>query len=96
LQNVPVIDEGGYAAWSAFHDLSARRTTNGFGPNPISTSEIVSWLNLHEVSDSEQRQDYYHLVCRLDDEWLKIVAERLAQQDRSRSAQNGKHRRGRT
>lgn len=94
LRSMPVIDEGGYPAWTAFNDLSGRRTGNGFGPNPISTSEIVAWLNLHEITDAEQRRDYYHLVGVLDDEWLKIAAEEAARHERTRRLANANHRRG--
>jgi hypothetical protein len=93
LQSMPIIDEGGYTAWAAFHALSGRRSGNGFGPNPISTSEIVYWMDLNEVTDPEQRLDYYYLVSVLDDEWLKIVSE---QSEQSRRPPHGDHRRGRS
>lgn len=36
----------GSILWGAFNDLSARRSWNEHGPNPISYSEIEAWCRL--------------------------------------------------
>lgn len=32
--------------WEFFNELQTGRTSNGFGPNPLSFSEIESWARL--------------------------------------------------
>lgn len=72
---MPIICEEGEVAWAAFHDLSNRRTSNGFGPNPIQTSEIVAWLDLQGIDDADDRRMNYHLIGVLDSEWIRYVIE---------------------
>lgn len=87
---MPIIPEAGYPAWQAFLDLSERRTV-GFGPNPIQTSEVLAWFDLHEIDSAEERRDYYHLIGVLDHEWLRLAREESERQNRRSS--NGDRRR---
>lgn len=45
--------EATYLIWDCFCQLSMARTGNGFGPNPISHSEILSWSLLHRTRLTE-------------------------------------------
>jgi hypothetical protein len=36
--------------WNWFQDLSARRTGNGYGPNPLSFTEIDTWARLSGIT----------------------------------------------
>ena len=48
--------------WTSFMDLSATRTSNGFGPNPISYQEILSYMLTRDVSlDSEEVEMLKHI-----------------------------------
>lgn len=85
-----MIPEAGYPAWQAFLDLSERRTSSGFGGNPIQTSEVLAWFDLHEIDSAEERRDYYHLIGVLDREWLRLASE---QAERTRRASDGNRRR---
>ncbi len=55
--------------WEAWGELNKRRSF-GFTANPIPTSEVAAYLDLHDVEDSEQRRYYFLLVGALDEEWL--------------------------
>lgn len=43
----PQVPWAGRRLWSVFLDLNAARGSNGWGPNPISHSEIEAWSRLH-------------------------------------------------
>jgi hypothetical protein len=43
---MPEISDGLARVWSIFRDLSMARGSNGFGPTPISWSEILAWSAL--------------------------------------------------
>lgn len=36
--------------WAWFIGLSQKRTSNGFGPNPISDAEIIAWSSLRRIT----------------------------------------------
>lgn len=56
--------------WQAFQNLHYSRTA-GFEVNPIQVSEIESWLRIHEVTELEDRIEYFQLITALDQVWIK-------------------------
>ena len=54
--------------WQAFQDLNNSRTV-GFCVNPIQVSEIKAWLDIHEVSETEDKAEYFRLIKALDAVW---------------------------
>lgn len=55
-----------------FLDLSRRRGSNGFGPNPLSALEVHAWCQLsgHQLTPWE-----FGIVTDLDQLWLKVWSE---------------------
>ena len=48
--------------WIAFMDLSATRTSNGFGHNPITYQEILSYMLTRDISlESEEVEILKHI-----------------------------------
>jgi hypothetical protein len=64
-----------------FNDLSRSRSSNGFGKNPISFSEIDAWsiLTHTELSPLEIR-----CIMGLDSAYLKIQAEQIAKRSKQK------------
>lgn len=52
-----------YEVWSWFLELNAARTSNGFGPNAISYSEIKAWA---ELTDRDIKPFEVTLIKHLD------------------------------
>lgn len=46
LAAVPPLPDGAKDLWTWWRELHAARTSNGFGPNPISFTEIAMWAEL--------------------------------------------------
>jgi hypothetical protein len=64
-------DLGG--VWTAFVELNATRAT-GFGPGPITFTEIDAWLRLRGVAGAGDKEDYAYLIHALDQTWLRWQA----------------------
>ncbi len=72
-----------YDVWNAFMDIHARREVSFSGVNPITEPRIESWLNIHEIYDSELRRDYFYFITLLDSKWRAFVdgAEKAQEKD---------------
>lgn len=57
--------------WEDFLSLNSKRTSNGFGSNPITYLDIKAWCELYQVRLSLSDID---LINRLDNEYLKYQA----------------------
>lgn len=44
-------------------------------PHPIGIVDLVTWLDLHQFEDAEERQEIADLVRELDVEYLAWVAK---------------------
>jgi len=62
------VPEVGYFLWSCFCQLSAARTYQMSGPNPISYAEIEAWARLHRWP---LRPDHIAAIRALDDVYLE-------------------------
>jgi hypothetical protein len=62
-----MVPEAGRLLWSIFSDLSATRTYNMAGPNPISAMEIAGYECLHRWPLGER---HLSIIRALDDAWL--------------------------
>jgi hypothetical protein len=47
--------------------------------NPITASDIEAWVNLHGVSDIDERLRYYEFISLLDAAWLTWNAKQAKQ-----------------
>jgi len=57
--------------WADFLSLNSKRTSNGFGHNPITNLEIRAWCELYHITLPLSDID---LINRLDNEYLKYQA----------------------
>lgn len=77
--------------WGWFMELHACRGSNGFGPNPISYSDIAAWAGLAGVAI---RAPELQCLVILDRLWLTAQAEavkaRQAYQEQQRRGPNGR------
>jgi hypothetical protein len=72
----PVIPEAGRLLWGLFVELSAGRSGNGFGPNPLSWAEIEAWVRFNRWP----LQRHHVVILRaMDAAWLDY-ARRNAKQ----------------
>ncbi len=68
-----VIEHG---LWQAFQLLHLGRTSSGFGPNPISLSEIHSYMELFDMRSSNERQEFVTIIRALDAAYLAKVLKK--------------------
>lgn len=59
--------EAGFLLWTAFRFLSATRSSNGYGANPISFVEIEAYIRLWRLPLSER---HVATLLMLDRVWL--------------------------
>ena len=64
-----------FHVWVVFTHLSATRSSNGFGPNPITYQEIESYLNLGGI---ELTSDEVDILKQIDILYLNKVNKKLA------------------
>lgn len=69
----PEFPEEGRHWWSMFMELSRARSSNGFGPNPISYIEIDAWRRLTDVDLSPFD---VKMIRMLDDLWITTITEK--------------------
>lgn len=63
--------------YDAFRHLSACRTWNQVGPNPLQVSEVAAYLGLLGIEDSETKLKYLRLIQGLDAVETKIIRANL-------------------
>jgi hypothetical protein len=69
LAERPVVYDDLAFVWKAFFDLSRTRLV-GFGPSPLSTSDILAWMQIYQLPPA-QRAEFYELLTAMDEEWMK-------------------------
>jgi len=72
--------------WSVFLDLSAGRTSNGFGPNPLTFAEREAYLRLYDTVLSPWEHD---LLTQLDLVYLENVAAMQKEKDKQAKKPTG-------
>lgn len=80
------LDEMFFEVWGWFLKLNKRRTSNGFGINPLTYSEILSFFHL---------QEYYPCSWELSmiEEWDDVVMEVYQeQQERKKKQEESKRK----
>lgn len=58
----------------AFRDCSRRRPEN---TRAIPISEIVAWLDLHQIDSIDDREDIFAVVNEMDEAFVKHFAQKL-------------------
>ncbi len=67
--------------WHWFLELHARRTSNGFGSNPLSWTDIFAWMTLTQPG---ARLEELKLVLALDNTWMASQAEDAVKKEQIR------------
>lgn len=75
----PHIPEEIVYLWNAFTRIARARTSNGFGPNPISWGEVESYNRLTRANLAGWEVE---AIMALDDAYLECVAEARTERDR--------------
>lgn len=76
LDDIPELPSSCYEVWGWFLNLNESRSSNGFGFNPITYSDVDSFFRLKQIQPEQWEVD---LVKRLDREVLSIYAEKSKQ-----------------
>jgi hypothetical protein len=82
LENLVELKQEHYEIWSWFMELNESRTSNGFGMNPISYSDISAYFNLQEITPHKWEVD---TLRRLDREVLNIYAKKSQADSKKKS-----------
>jgi hypothetical protein len=75
LENRSELYEDLVLAWQCFLTLNRTRQIGYASPQPIPLSEIVAWMNLHQVDGVEQRVSFARLVAVADAEAMAYFAK---------------------
>lgn len=79
LDQRPTLGTDLHLYWNAFFVLHRSRPSNGFGWNPISISEIASYLMLVAESDPDERRRYVYFIQELDQEFQKSMNKKAGE-----------------
>lgn len=82
----PKIPEAGILLWNIFMQLAATRTYHMSGPNPISYSEIQSFIMLHGWPLQAHHID---IIRGLDDAWLNHAYSKIENKDTDKPKPSG-------
>ena len=82
LENLIELKQSQYELWSWFLSLHESRSSNGFGVNPITYSDIDSFFKLKQIIPEQWEVD---LIKRLDREVLAVYAEKSKQDAKKKS-----------
>ena len=78
LENRPYVYEDLADVWQLFWQLHRSRQC-GFGPSPLSVTDITACLELYAVIG---KVECYELIVSMDQEWLKWADEQNSKPDR--------------
>ncbi len=68
--------------WMDFMHLSRGRTSNGFGANPLTWTDIAEWQRLTRIDLSPWHVD---LLVALDNAWMTEHARQLKPKDKAKT-----------
>jgi len=69
--------------WKAFHECNSSRSV-GMSVGAIPLSEIVAYLNLHYITDIDERLEYTKWIMFLDQVYLKLNREKQEKETKNR------------
>lgn len=77
--------------WGWFVKLASKRGSNGFGPSPISYTEMEAFFRLNDIEASPWEVE---LICKFDDIALQQYAEDYEKKRKaeSKASKNKSHR----
>ena len=59
--------------WDAFNRLSRSRAWTEIGASAIPISEILAFLQLYEITDLEEKDEYVMIIQALDSTFLELT-----------------------
>lgn len=71
------LDDRDRIYYDAFRSLSAARTWNQAGPNPIQVSEISAYVGMLGIEDPGTKMKYMRILQGLDIVELKSIRDRM-------------------
>lgn len=71
------LDELFYDAWQFFLKLHSKRSSNGFGVNPLSYTEIKAFFDLHQIYPAQYELE---LIEQFDNVAMEIYAKNQEKQ----------------
>lgn len=81
LKDAPELPEGVSYIWQWFHAIARRRTSSGFGPNPITHQDIVAYAQLYRVDIDPWEAE---LICSIDDLFLASLQKKEGKDGRDK------------
>lgn len=86
LESKPELDEFHLVYISEFFFLSASRTSNGFGMNPLQYTEIISFLLLGLSIIPDTPAEYAEVMRIIDNKYLTLKAEKEKSKEKAYKA----------
>uniref|UniRef100_UPI003BAC5764 phage tail assembly chaperone n=1 Tax=Stappia sp. TaxID=1870903 RepID=UPI003BAC5764 len=83
----PVVPEAGVLLWNLFMELSAGRTYNAAGPNPIAYAEIEAFARLHRWP---LQPHHVAIIRAMDDAWLARAYRKMQGSEKNADAFDGR------
>jgi len=77
LDNRPKTDPRNVLYLAVFRDCSRRRAEN---TSAIPISEIVAWLDLHQIDSIDEREEIFDVVNAMDEAFMTHFAAKLKRQ----------------
>jgi hypothetical protein len=59
--------------WQGFWQIHAARGNNGYGPLPITTGEVLAWLDLHGYAQLGDRAEMLRLFREMDSAYMEAT-----------------------
>lgn len=66
--------------YEAFFWIGASRQFNDTGPQPITLTDIVTYLNDQGIQDRDERREFQRLIRALDVRFIKLSHEKMAKE----------------
>jgi hypothetical protein len=79
LRDRPSLDKGDHTHLDGYRFLTRSRTYSEVGPNPITVSEVRSYLQLVEEDRVEERLKFLRFVQDMDSVYLEHAAAKQAE-----------------
>ncbi len=89
MENRPVLWPELEIVYGGFIQLSYSRSA-GFSSNPITTSDIKAWLDIHGINELEQRARIYDLLLHMDVAYLTHAREESEREKKNKKPKKNK------
>ncbi len=77
--DIPQVYSDYYWVWEAFFELSPNRPEGFNRLQLIPPSEVESWLNLHNITSTDSRVEFFRLIRKMDEVFVKTKEQMKAE-----------------